>query len=95
MNSIGYVIVLEAISPWLGLVVAFSLGGPKELVESSGAGLLAASYNIEELSENVKSLALDNKRSFELGLKGRKYVEETLTPFKYAERLKEIFKNMI
>jgi glycosyltransferase involved in cell wall biosynthesis len=87
----GYVIV-EAFS-MARPIVAFSLGGPKELVESSGAGLLAAPYNIEELSENVKSLALDNKRSFELGLKGRKYVEEALMPFKYAERLKEFFEN--
>jgi len=87
----GYVIV-EAFS-MARPIVAFSLGGPKELVESSGAGLLAAPYNIEELSENVKSLALDNKRSFELGLKGRKYVEEALTPFKYAGRLKGFFEN--
>jgi glycosyltransferase involved in cell wall biosynthesis len=87
----GYVIV-EAFS-MARPIVAFSLGGPKELVESSGAGLLAAPYNIEELSENVKSLALDNKRSFELGLKGRKYVEEALMPFKYAESLKKLFEN--
>ena len=85
-------VVIEALST-ARPVVAFSLGGPKELIESSGAGLLAPPYSIEELSENVKSLALDNKRSFELGLKGRKYVEEALMPFKYAERLKEFFEN--
>jgi glycosyltransferase involved in cell wall biosynthesis len=88
----GYVII-EAFS-MARPVVAFSLGGPKELVESSGAGLLAAPYNIEEFSENVKSLALDNKRSFELGLKGRKYVEENLAPSKYAEKLREAFKGL-
>jgi len=86
-------VVVEALS-MARPVVAFSLGGPKELVESSGAGLLATPYNIEEFSELVKSLALDKQRSFELGLKGRKYVEETLTPFKYAERLKEFLRTM-
>jgi glycosyltransferase involved in cell wall biosynthesis len=87
-------VVVEALS-MARPVVAFSLGGPKELVESSGAGLLATPYSIEELSEAVKSLALDKQKSFELGLKGRKYVEETLTPFKYAERLKEFLRTMV
>jgi glycosyltransferase involved in cell wall biosynthesis len=89
----GYV-VIEAFS-MARPVVAFSLGGPKELVESSGAGLLATPYNVKEFSENVKSLALDKQRSFELGLKGRKYVEETLTIFKYAERFKEFLRIMV
>ena len=43
----GYV-VIEAFSA-ARPIVAFSLGGPKELVESSGAGLLAHPYNLEEL----------------------------------------------
>jgi len=89
----GYVIV-EAFS-MARPVVAFSLGGPKELIESSGAGLLATPYNIDELSEYVKSLALDKERSFEMGLRGRKYVKEALTPFKYAERIKEVLKIIV
>ena len=88
----GYV-VIEAFS-MARPVVAFSLGGPRELVESSGAGSLASPYNLEELSEKVRSLALDRERSFELGLKGRAYVEENLTPTKYAEKLKEALKGM-
>jgi glycosyltransferase involved in cell wall biosynthesis len=86
----GYVVV-EAFSV-ARPVVAFSLGGPKELVESSGAGLLASPYDLGEFSEKVKSLALDKERSFEMGLKGRKYVEEDLIPKKYAERLQRVFR---
>ena len=82
----GYV-VIEAFSA-ARPIVAFFLGGPKELIESSGAGLLASPYNLEELSEKVRSLALDREKSFELGLKGRTYIEENLAPTKYAEKLK-------
>jgi glycosyltransferase involved in cell wall biosynthesis len=89
----GYVVV-EAFSA-ARPVVAFSLGGPKELVESSGAGLLASPYDLGEFSEKVKSLALDKERSFEMGLGGRKYVEENLTPMKYAERLQRVFRGFL
>jgi hypothetical protein len=40
------------------------------------AGLLATPYNIGEFSDNARSLALDNQKPFDLGPKGRKYVEE-------------------
>jgi len=89
----GYTII-EAFS-MARPVVAFSLGGPKELIESSGAGLLCAPYNVKELSENVKSLALDKQRSFELGLKGRRYVEENLTSIRYAEKLRSALKDLL
>jgi len=89
----GYT-VIEAFS-MARPVVAFSLGGPKELIESSGAGLLCAPYNVKELSENVKSLALDKQRSFELGLKGRRYVEENLTSIRYAEKLRSALKDLL
>jgi glycosyltransferase involved in cell wall biosynthesis len=85
-------VVIEALS-MARPVVAFSLGGPKELIESSEAGLLASPYNLEELSEYVKSLALNKERSFRLGLKGRRYVEENLTPMKYAEKLQRVFES--
>ena len=76
-------------------VVAFALGGPKELVESSGAGLLASPYDLEEFSEKAENLALDSKRSFELGLKGRAYVENKLTPARYAEKLKKVLEDVL
>jgi len=76
-------------------VVAFALGGPKELVESSGAGLLVSPYDLEELSEKAKNLALDSKKSFELGLKGRAYVENEFTPARYAERLKKVLEDVL
>ena len=75
-------------------VVAFALGGPKELVESSGAGLLASPYDLEELSEKAKNLALDRKKSFELGLKGKAYIENELTFARYAEKLKKVLEDL-
>ena len=89
----GYV-VIEAFS-MARPVVAFSLGGPKELVESSEAGLLAQPYKLDEFSEKVKSLAVDKEKSFKLGLKGRIYLEENLTPAKYAEKLKEVLESVV
>jgi hypothetical protein len=35
------------------------------------------------------------ERSFEMGLRGRKYVEENLTPTKYAEKLKDALKGAV
>jgi len=57
-------------------VISFALGGPKELIEDSNAGLLSKPFDLNDMVFKIKSLLQDPNETFSLGVHGRKYVEK-------------------
>jgi len=72
-------------------VVAFDLGGPKEMIEASGCGLLATPFEIKDFAEKVKYLIENQSEAKKRGLMGRKWVEENLRTDRYAEKLVKVY----
>jgi glycosyltransferase involved in cell wall biosynthesis len=72
-------------------VVGFSLGGVKELIEDSGAGFAVPPYDLGEFSDRIGNIVDNPGLSAEMGKKGRKFVEENLSPERYALTLREIY----
>ena len=89
VETFGYTIVEAFV---LGKpVVGFSLGGVKELIEDSGAGFAVPPYDVRDLTDKVSNIVDNSELSIEMGKKGRKFVEENLTPRRYALKLREIY----
>ena len=72
-------------------VIAFDLGGSKELVEMSGGGLLAKPFNIAEFADHIKYLLENKTAASKMGIRGRKWVEKTLHPDRIVKLLIRIF----
>lgn len=70
-------------------VIAFSLGGPKELIEASGGGVLIKPYNVELMAKRAVELNTDALKCFRLGMNARAYVENELNINTYSQRLKD------
>lgn len=88
-ESFSYV-TIEAFS--LGKpVVAFDLGGPKELIEMSGGGLLAKPFDIVDFAEKVRYLIQNSFEAKEKGVKGREFVERYLNPNTHQKVLLKIY----
>ena len=85
----GYT-VLEAFT--LGKpVVAFDLGGPKELVEASGGGLLAKPFDIRDFAEKVRYLVENPSEAKKMGYDGRKWAERNVHPRYCAKKLAKAY----
>ena len=72
-------------------VVAFDFGGPKEMIEMSGGGLIAEPFEIKDFAEKVKYLLENPSEAKKRGLMGRKWVEENLRTDRYAEKLVKVY----
>ena len=72
-------------------VVAFDLGGQKELVEESGGGLLAKPFDIDDFAGKIRQILRDESGAQEMGRRGRKWVEDNLNPSLFARRLGEVY----
>lgn len=75
-------------------VVAFSLGGPKEIIEASGGGMLAEPFNIIDFANKVEYLLENPSVASKMGMCGRRWVEENLDPRQYAMKLVRIYKQV-
>lgn len=60
-------------------VVAFAHGALPEIVESGGTGLLVPPYDVTNLAEAVMNLLESPERRIEMGLAGRRRVEQQFT----------------
>ena len=72
-------------------VVAFDLGGPKEMIEASGGGLLAKPFDIENFAEKVTYLVENPTEARKMGLMGRRWIEKNLHPDCFAESLAKVY----
>ena len=76
-------------------VVAFDLGGPKEMIEDSGGGLLAKPFYINDFAEKVTYLVENPAEARKMGLMGRRWVEKNLHPNRFAESLAKVYENAL
>lgn len=76
-------------------VVAFELGGPKEQIEASGGGLLAPLLDIKAFAEKVSTIVENASVAENMGLRGRRYVEDNCSPDKYAKALLRVYQDAI
>ena len=75
-------------------VVSFDLGGPKELIEGSGAGLLARPFDVGDFVGKVRYLLNNPDIVKDMGFRGRAFVE-SLTPRNYVSRVLEIYREIL
>lgn len=73
-------------------VVSFDIGGPKEQIEASGAGLLATPFSLRDFIQKVRYLLLNSDKSHKMGLKGRMWMMQTMNPSKYAHFIYSLYK---
>ena len=66
----------------------------REVVNAAGCGVFAAPGNPRALAEAICSLAKDPPQSRQMGLKGRKYLEENFSREKVAEKLIRVFEEL-
>lgn len=76
-------------------VVSFDIGGPKEQIESSGAGLRAIPFSIEDFTLNVRFLLRNRDTAQEMGAKGRRWIERSLAPAQYAQHVRRIYRSVL
>ena len=71
-----------------GRPVALAIDGViREVVEAAGCGIFAQPGDPSALAEAIQTLASDPGRSRQMGLAGRKYLEEHFSRNKIAEKL--------
>ena len=67
----------------------------REVVEAAGCGIFAQPGDPAALAQAVQSLAADRVRSRQMGMNGRKYLEEHFDRSALAARLVDIMENML
>jgi glycosyltransferase involved in cell wall biosynthesis len=78
-----------------GRPVALAIDGViREVVEAAGCGYFAEPGNPSALAGVISKLAEDKIRAREMGLKGRKYLEEHFSREKVAENLVNLLEEM-
>ena len=76
-------------------IVASSIPGVKDLIESSGGGISVTPENPEKLAAAVVSLLSDEKTRAVMGKKGRRYVVENHSWDGVARKVLEICRDII
>jgi len=74
-------------------VVAFGLGGPKELIEDSGAGFLAKPFDIDDFISKIRYLVNNEEIVKEMGIRGRSFVEK-LNLRSYVMKILEVYREI-
>lgn len=78
-----------------GRPVALAIDGViREVVEAAGCGLFARPGDAAALAGALRALAADRDRSVEMGLAGRRYLEEHFDRQKLAEKLEVLLQNL-
>ena len=76
-------------------IVALDSGGSRELVEDGRSGLLSQPEDIEELAQNVLTLATDVQLRTRMGERGRQRIEEYLNPERQADEIEQIYRYVL
>ena len=74
-------------------IVTFDHGGQGEIVKKAKAGLLARPYDYNDFLNKVRQLLSDEGLARELGLNGRRWLEENANPTKYVADLLNILRS--
>ena len=79
-----------------GRPIALAIDGViREVVEAAGCGIFAEPGDAAALADAIRALAADPARSREMGLAGRRYVEENFDRTALAEQLMGILEEMV
>ena len=73
-------------------VIATNIGGIPELMKNNETGFLVEKGNSEELIEKISFLLENKEKRKEIGIAGRKFVEENFSWEKIAEEFVNILK---
>ena len=76
-------------------VIATNVGGIPELMKNNETGFLVEKGNPEELIEKISFLINDQEKRNEMGIAGRKFVEDNFTWEKIAEKFLKDVKEVI
>jgi glycosyltransferase involved in cell wall biosynthesis len=76
-------------------VIASDLGGMKELIERSGAGLLVPPGDVATLAAAMRSMASDPQRARQMGARAHQYAMAAHRPELHYERLMGIYSKAI
>ncbi|MEM1510616.1 MAG: glycosyltransferase family 4 protein [Thermofilaceae archaeon] len=76
-------------------VIASSVGGLSDLVVNGETGLLFEAENSEELAKNIYCLLNDSSKAAEMGLKGRKFVEENFRIDTVIKKLEHVYEEIV
>ncbi|MEW5940491.1 MAG: glycosyltransferase family 4 protein, partial [Chloroflexota bacterium] len=78
-----------------GRPVALAIDGViREVIEAAGCGIFAAPGHSSALAEAIRSLAEDEGRSRQMGLAGRKYLEEHFSRAAIGEKLVKLLEDL-
>lgn len=83
-------VLLEAQATGLPVVSTYHAGIP-EIVEDRETGSLSEEKDVEDLKQNLKSLIDDSDKRKNMGVKGRKYIEQNHSIEKISQRLENIY----
>ena len=72
-------------------VVAFNVGGIPEWLEDGATGFLVKPYDVKEMAEKISYLLEHPQTAHEMGMRGRKRVEQEFTEENHIARLLEIY----
>jgi glycosyltransferase involved in cell wall biosynthesis len=86
--------VCEAMASYLP-VVATKVGGVPELVQNGKTGILVDAGNVNQLSESIQRLILDEKQRVRFGQEGRVRVEKEFSMSKALERMQTVYANCL
>ncbi|MGE5248852.1 MAG: glycosyltransferase family 4 protein [Bacteroidota bacterium] len=79
-----------------GRPVALAIDGViRQVVEAAGCGFFAEPGDPHALSEAIRMLAQNPEKSREMGLAGRRYLEENFSRGRMAERLLQLLEQMV
>jgi glycosyltransferase involved in cell wall biosynthesis len=67
----------------------------RDIVQAAGCGFFAEPGNARALADVISRLAQDNQQARDIGLKGRKYLEENFSRDKIAEQLVILLEDML
>ncbi len=88
------IVLLEAQACGLP-VVAFDSGGVKEALRNRETGFLVESQNVEALTDALIELVLNESLRLTMGANGRKFVSENFTWSKCAERMLDVYNELL
>jgi len=75
-------------------VIASKVGGLKDLVINRETGLLVDLENVEQLARDILHLWNDNGRAEEMGLKGKRFVENFAIE-EIVNRLEKLYRDVV
>ena len=70
-------------------------GAIREVVEAAQCGLFVEPGNSPAMANAIRKLASDPQKSREMGLNGRKYLEENFSREAIGEKLVELLEEMV